>query len=244
MYREKDESLHYPEGDNRLEELQEEHRQILTNITEEALKSQTNLLGKGLTAEVHHLKERPHVCIKIISYDTIDWDKRPKFSSLLKEAQFLDKARVIQGQVGLPRPYFSAVLEDDAEREVEEDNVELQIMVMERLNAVSIRDILENKAQLPQVFDIDSFFKKLKNFIDQMHDELRLYHRDLHDGNVMVDAQGKPYIIDFGSAIYGFADENVYRQDDPISGLIKYTTDEANLDITKQKLLEHISLTT
>jgi serine/threonine protein kinase len=76
-------------------------------------------------------------------------------------------------------------------------------VLMEQLPAVNLQHIIGRTAQLPENFDIESFFSDLEEFVSHMHDEVRIIHNDLYARNIMVDLQtAQPYVIDFGRSKY------------------------------------------
>ncbi len=61
-------------------------------------------------------------------------------------------------------------------------------------------DVLQGRADLPVNFDLASFRNDLVDFVQKIH-EAGIYHRDLHEGNIMIDKEtGEIYVIDFGAA--------------------------------------------
>jgi tRNA A-37 threonylcarbamoyl transferase component Bud32 len=90
---------------------------------------------------------------------------------------------------------------------VRNKNTKEEYIIMERIMGVSLGDALDplSTQVLPNAYVHEVFFQKLKNMIEKMH-ENRIYHRDLHRGNVMCDENGNPVIIDFGAATYGYGD--------------------------------------
>lgn len=88
--------------------------------------------------------------------------------------------------------------------------------MMERINGYSIKDILKNNDLLPEKFDYQIFCKSLDEQVDKMHKAFGLvggiYHRDLHEGNVLINEEGLPVIIDFGTAIRGSGSDNTYEE--------------------------------
>lgn len=88
---------------------------------------------------------------------------------------------------------------------------EVKAITMERLPAVSLRDIVTGRAEVPPAFNPDTFFPSVRQYIDLLHDQ-DYYHRDLHDGNLMADTTtGQPYVIDFGLSGYTTNPESAYH---------------------------------
>lgn len=145
-------------------------------------------LGEGRTARVCFLNNE-EVCIKIykkpIEIKDVDFYLPPR-----KEKDFQDNLRFINTKTRVPKVYACYENNEDGH----------SFLMMETLKAVSIDDILEGRAKLPENFDLDLFEKELEYFIEMMHKN-NIYHRDLHEGNIMIDNEtGLPYVIDFGAA--------------------------------------------
>ena len=77
---------------------------------------------------------------------------------------------------------------------------------MEQLDASNLSRIREKqttegiKDELPENFDIDDYFRRVKEFLVHLHG-LGIYHGDVALRNLMVDRKtGLPYVIDFGKA--------------------------------------------
>lgn len=85
-----------------------------------------------------------------------------------------------------------------------------QYFIMERIDGCSVREAVNNPDFLPKKFDYKIFCDSLDNQVSQMH-KSGLYHRDLHDDNVMIDKDGLPVIIDFGTATEGTGSESTYE---------------------------------
>lgn len=84
-------------------------------------------------------------------------------------------------------------------------------LVMEKINGYSIKDIMKDSSLLPEKFDYNTFCKSLDEQIETMHNKGGIYHRDLHNGNVMIDEEGLPVIIDYGTAVKGSGSDNTYE---------------------------------
>ncbi len=217
-------------------------REVLQHV-ESLLEKQTNQIGKGRTAEVHFVETNDKICYKIICrsehFSTIQKSSKDSPGSMYHplpvEAEYLESLQDIRSDVRVPRPLYTIERHRTGE-EVDAINEErLSILAMERLNAVSVRDVLEDKEPLPQAFNKQRFFEKLRDFFERMH-EKSIHHRDAHDGNIMIDREtGEPYLIDFGSAAYG-TDEDVYRDDYPGGKRIVYIKDVDNIEKVERLL--------
>lgn len=57
------------------------------------------------------------------------------------------------------------------------------------------------------------FFEKINNTMSLLH-EHGIYHRDLHERNIMLDHEGKVWIIDFGTGVVKEKGEDAYEAED------------------------------
>ncbi len=200
-----------------------------------------HLVGSGNIAEVHFHPANPRFCIKIISNQTIVKGVDQNYCSLAEEARFLNDAARVKGPARVPRPYLSVVLKQE-DTTLDPDDVGLQILIMERLDAVSIKDVLEGIEDIPEGFDVDAYFENLRTYIEKVQNEARIYHRDLHAGNIMVGKNNTAFVIDFGSAIKASSEEdswptNVYGERK------KIPSDVAKLNSTEKELRKMLGLT-
>ncbi len=215
------------------QELLREHGQRILELLENTDVS----VGEGRTARVHHGVTSSEVCYKmILDVDGTYYNKGLFYTNVEGEAEFLESLRGLDTEVRVPKAYGTIAVYDPQR---------LDVLVMERLNAVSIKDILEGKEPLPSGANIPDFFVKLSQFVKAMH-ERGIYHRDLHEGNIMIDVDtGAPYVIDFGSSkkLY-FGDENPYVEVDQLRGEKMYYTDDLEWVKRVQRSLEtHLQLT-
>jgi tRNA A-37 threonylcarbamoyl transferase component Bud32 len=86
-----------------------------------------------------------------------------------------------------------------------------EYLVMEKIEGNSVGEIIKNPQLLPKNFDPNIFCNSLDDQIKKMHNE-NIYHRDLHDKNVMIDKEGLPVIIDFGTATRGTGSDFTYEE--------------------------------
>jgi serine/threonine protein kinase len=110
---------------------------------------------------------------------------------------------------------------------------------MERINGISLRDAILGKEEFPKNFNFEEFFIELEKFIKIMHEE-GIYHRDFHDGNIMIDSEtGNPWLIDFGrSKKRVLTDENPYETDFGIT----LPDDLQQLSLVKKSTKESLEL--
>jgi serine/threonine protein kinase len=205
-------------------------------VIQRVLNLPEQFVGEGMTAQVVTFPENRRHCIKIVSPMTRDtsYQYHHLVVPLEEEGQFLyDVASALNpddGRVGVrvPEPIasFSVTRADGPASEA------VQVLVMERMNAVSLKDVFALDATLPEGFNAYQFMDMLDNFIKKMH-EHGIFHRDLHPGNIMVDLQtGLPVVIDFGLAIRGSESE---RQSD-IYGVFRADGTQENILTDNQRL--------
>ena len=92
-----------------------------------------------------------------------------------------------------------------------------EYLVMEKINGYSVKDIVANPSLLPEKFNFKIFCDSLDQQIAKMHNKGGLkngiYHRDLHSGNVMINQEGLPVIIDFGTSAEGTGSDYTYEEE-------------------------------
>ncbi len=81
---------------------------------------------------------------------------------------------------------------------------ERNLIIMEKIEGLSIGDNIREVrggrvANLPSNFSINVFMEKLEKQVEIMHKH-NFYHRDLTINNVLINKEGNPVIIDFGSS--------------------------------------------
>lgn len=188
------------------------HR-ILENVSQ-LLDQPESFLGEGMTAKVHIFPDSPRYCVKIVTPQTKkpEYEHRSLVVSIAEEAGLLSEVSVLNpehGKVGVRVPQLIGTFKTKTSQgEV------CEVLIMERMHAVSLKDVLENGVKLPESFELELFFEQLGSFIKKMHD-IQVYHRDLHEGNVMIDVEtGLPVVIDFGlgyKAIRSEGEGNIYK---------------------------------
>lgn len=182
-------------------------RNEITRIIEE-IESGGEVIGKGLTADVLISDRRPDVCLKIISR------KEAFRHGAHHEVELLEYAKA--HGIAVPQAHGSV------------ETSEADYIFMERITGHDIRTLMEQDliGELPEKFNFKTFFEKLRGQVKKMNDA-RLYHRNLHEGNIMVDHKGNPVIIDFGTgAVHHVASEDPYKRIDAKGELVVYPHDD------------------
>lgn len=229
--------------------------QVADNQTVELIKDllerKVSMLGKGMTAEAFSHTNNELICFKVITQREAMGKNIPKpkipmtispkstpldkrFCSPEKEGQFLSdliSLNEINGaRVPIPYAWGEYELIDEGDQFFVKEKI--LVLAMERIKGVSIKDVLEGGADFPAKFNPDIFFKKVRSFLERMHEEKAIFHRDLHSGNIMIDENGDPVIIDFGKSTYG--DEgDAYQYEYTDKGKViegKYVSDSDFID--------------
>lgn len=179
-------------------------RYIETKETEELLECLNKLesksvpLGEGKNAEVFGLDEGR---FKAVCMKKMRENPELKCNDLDTEVDFQNRVRAL----GIKTPLTMAYMIDSESKD--------EFILMERIYGCSIKDIVYGQDQVPDNYEHKKFFAQLKENIKKMH-ENNIHHRDLHEGNVMIDDKGDPVIIDFGTSCTAFSgDEFPYKEE-------------------------------
>jgi serine/threonine protein kinase len=201
----------------------------------ESVKTNNRFVGEGgyatvVSSPTDDIVNVPtEVCYKIAKHVIA-----PDLSSLSKEAKmqetFASVAEEVGGHLNVPQPYFIAEIGNT------------KVFAMEKLPAVSLRDLEEGKGFVPDWFNVDIFCEQLRAFLDTLHQK-GLYHRDLHEGNIMIRQSVElpedgmyGYVIDFGFSDYCSETlENPYQKE--LNGQVfTYLEDYAIIEKVKKSL--------
>jgi serine/threonine protein kinase len=196
------------EGANsRFEEIltSEKHNKLICAMVERIF-DESKKIGEGRTAKVFPDTFTQGVCHKVI------YDKELLFNDVDEEAEYLDGLTSIDSKARVPKPVmhvFASVTEMVDDKPFKKTQ---QVLMLEQIEGFSLKDVVEEKAILPEDFDKQVFMEALRDFVEKMH-EKKIYHRDLHEGNVMIDTTtNMPVVIDFGHAGKKVqTDEDMYR---------------------------------
>lgn len=163
----------------------------LKDKLKERIEKPENLIGEGGVGSVIDMGNG--VCVKLMENrensphkDMMDLGNNPKIES---EFQAKLDGFVSEG-VFSPRVYGYYIGERGA------------AIIMEKLNAVNLQEIMAGKESLPENFNTNDFFTRLEGYIQDVHAEKKMAHCDLYARNIMVDREtGLPLVIDFGRAV-------------------------------------------
>ena len=160
----------------------------------EKIFTEENKVGFGKTADVFkYPEEDKNLCFKHVH------NMLPGNNDIDTEIEFMDDLYNLDEHVRVPEAFATIVSPmklkmEGGKRTLVKDHV----IVMEYIDGCTLEETLTNRSLVPEGFDATEFFNKLEVFIKKMH-EKKIYHRDLHHKNVMIEfATGNPVVIDFG----------------------------------------------
>lgn len=218
----------------------ERHIDVFNKIIEATLsdiEKHCQNIGSGKTAEVKIMEEKNSICLKAV--DSLKTKQNKVFlkNKVNEEIEFLDKLSDPEflNSVGLPKkivpqPMFS------------KQESRYGFLFQERIKGMTIENIIKDKSfdRLPSDFDWNNYFSKLEDIVTKLN-KAKIFHRDLHEGNIFVNESGEPIIIDFGDAYESFLiDEDPYHEELPDGSTMIYKPDEINLKEIKNKIFEII----
>lgn len=133
----------------------------------------------------------------------------PYQNEAFAEADFTMKAREVSGDdVVIPTPFAVLNYKNDS-RKFYKDKKNIEVLVMKQIDGFTLKNAIANP-DLIKNLDIENFCNHLKKFFIRLH-EKNIYHRDLHEGNVMIQRDTlKPVVIDFGLAKIAFEEDKPY----------------------------------
>ena len=158
-------------------------------------------IGGGNNADVSIAKGTPFekICFKKTKKNPLI-----KCNDINEEHKFQMKVR----KLGVRTP-FTLMSTETNEKE--------EYLVMEKINGCTVKEAIDNPALLPKNFNYKIFIDDLNDQILKMHNKNGVgdgvYHRDLHQGNVMINQDGLAVIIDFGTAIEGSGSDLTYEEE-------------------------------
>lgn len=158
-------------------------------------------IGSGTNADVYIAKGTSFekICFKKVK-------KNPsiKCNDINKEHEFQIEVR----KLGVRTPLTLMSIETDEKEEY---------LVMEIINGCTVKEATENPSLLPKDFNYKIFIDDMTDQVLKMHNKkgrgVGFYHRDLHQGNVMINQDGLAVIIDFGTATEGSGSDLTYEEE-------------------------------
>lgn len=210
-----------------------EYAPIIESLAEEVF-THKEKIDYGQSADVFR-DSLNGCCYKVITRQT------ETLLSAEEEAVFLMELQDIDKKVKVPLPLFS--LEATVKKEDNGKLTRKSMICMERIEGFSLKDVTLGKADLPEDFNVSEFFSNLRDFVVKMNNDYGIYHRDLHEGNIMVDKDtGMPRVIDFGlSKKKTLVDENPYETEVDIQDRIfKFKNDLEEIVRVENYLIEYL----
>lgn len=130
----------------------------------------------------------------------------------------------VDTQIGVPHPYYIAVSDRG------------HVLAMEKVPGYSIEQSLRHNIPFPENFDYDRVQAALEEFVARMNRE-GFYHRDLREGNIVIDPDARPgnpiaYVIDFGFCTKASSREEAYRE---LDGLQDHVMIKKVMDMLRRK---------
>lgn len=192
-------------NENPIEEFQ------VDSICEKAEKiiRKENELGVGKSADVYleNFQEGD------LAYKIVRDIVFPFQNDVKTEADLMLKAKGLAGgDVIIPTPFARLFYKNESEK-FYKDKKNLEVLVMKAIDGFTVEDAVKNPSLMAGL-DVEGFKNKLISFAKRMH-ENNLYHRDLHDRNIMIDRKTlKPVVIDFGVSAIVFGDDMPYYEKD------------------------------
>lgn len=160
----------------------------------ESLEIHAESIGEGGNAEVLAIAEGPFskVCLKRLK-------ENPQI-----DCNSIDRENELQGmarKAGVRTPLALISLETEKG----------DFFIMEKIMGTTVEEVLATPSKLPEQFSHEVFVQDLEEQIVKMHNA-GIYHRDLHSRNVMINEEGLPVIIDFGTATEGSGADFTYEE--------------------------------
>jgi len=157
-----------------------------------AYKDHENFLGNGATAEVYALSSDDKMCVKFIT----DQERYNENNLIRVEFSHLSKVykKTKESIVRVPYPIFLRIHSNEGHS-----------YGMEKIRGASLSQILETPGKYPELValakaaDRSQIEENLVAFITQMH-EADIVHGDLYARNLMLDEEGRLFVIDLGKA--------------------------------------------
>jgi len=202
---------------------------VLSSIEQTMKSEDTSLLGMGKNGKVYESIRRPYACYKVL------------FQEKAKQMNIrIVREAVMQYKMG------EFLTSRDSKVRIPEvigfvEHAELQAILMEKVEGSSLYDIFTGKSQLPPNFNAEKFFSQLEEAVSLLN-EYGYIHGDLNNnaGNVMVDTDGRPWLVDFGSALQSASAGDPKFFQLTVGGPYHLTNDLSGIQKLKARTLAHM----
>lgn len=197
----------------------------------EDMNKQNERLGVGKTAEA--VLTDNEACLKVVDKAKVRKDRIPLTNHVHQEIEYLEKLndkdfleRAGIDQKIAPLPILST-----------EENGK-GFLLMEKVSGSSLQDILDKKNPNFDTKQVnwEVFFKKLEEIVAKLNNA-SVFHRDLHAGNIMIDEDHNPILIDFGSSYESFYSEDDPYKEESVTGVTVYKKDTDFLQEIKKDFI-------
>ncbi len=204
--------------------LELKHTEVKTQEIFKKIITNSNVIGYGDSAYVYRNKELMHqyVCkvFSKINIGDINFDEERKIGN--------DVSKIFPHDFCTPYTYAVYPMTTNKSQTI-------ITMVQDYVNGCTIEDILQNYEKIEVLFSQRQFFEALNHMLEVIH-FYGIYHRDLHERNVMVNYKtGMPVIIDWGkSKRFLDKEENPYLVINSNGTISEFFTDTENFDNLKK----------
>jgi tRNA A-37 threonylcarbamoyl transferase component Bud32 len=174
----------------RNEQIKDEVREVVRHIGD-TFGSSEHYLGAGQIGKVYRTSYAPHVCVKYITATNMQERHGNTMSQEIKYLEDLE-GFIVEG-IRVPMVYFDHMSEDISCYGMETIEGKSLDQIIADPHGCEFLDVLKKQ-------DMKDVLRRMKLFIQKLHDEMKIVHRDLATRNIMVSATGDWYVIDFGKA--------------------------------------------
>ncbi len=197
----------------------------------EDMNRENERLGAGRTAEA--VLTDNEACLKVVNKARVRKERIPITNQVHQEIEYLEK---LNDEEFLKRAGINQQIAPLPIMSTEENGY--GFLLMEKISGNSLQDILDKKNT-----DFDStkvswekFFEKLEEIVNKLNNA-RLFHRDLHAGNIMINEDHNPILIDFGSSYESFYSEDDPYKEEGVTGITVYKQDTTFLQEIKKNFI-------
>lgn len=162
------------------------------SLTRSSFRRPDSFLGNGATAEVYSMSGNETFCVKFIT----DQERYNENNHMRREFDYLSRVHehTKNGVVTTPYPIFLRIHAKEGHS-----------YGMEKIKGASLSQITERPEQYEELItrarevDREQVEADLLSFVKEMH-ATGVVHCDLFSRNLMIDINGRFYVIDFGKA--------------------------------------------
>ncbi len=171
-------------------EIRDEVREVVRHIGD-TFGSSEHFLGEGQIGKVYRTSYAPHVCVKYIIESNM---LERHGNTLSQEIQYLEDLEgfSVEG-IRVPMVYFEHVSDNIACYGMETIEGQSLDRIIADPHGCEFLDVLKKQ-------DMKDVIRRMKLFIQKLHEEMKIVHRDLATRNIMISNTGEWYVIDFGKA--------------------------------------------